>query len=260
MRVALFQAAGTPGDVAANLAAVRRAAHEAADGGARLIIFPEAFITGYNIGPELLLALAEPVDGAQVRELRTIAAEAGVAILVGYAELDDHHVFNSAVLIDRDGEVLLNYRKTHLYGDLDRKAFAAGEALAPVVELDGVRVGVLVCYDIEFPEPARALAAAGAQLIAVPTSLMEPSGWIAETLVPARAAENQVFVAYCNRVGTEGGLEYVGLSCVAGPAGGAPMAAPKDEELLVYADVDVAEIDAAKSRHDYLRERRPDLY
>ena len=260
MRVALFQAAGTPGDVAANLAAVRRVAHEAAEAGARLVIFPEAFVTGYNIGPELLLALAEPADGAQVRELRTIAAEAGVALLVGYAELEGDDVYNSAVLIERDGQVLLNYRKTHLYGDLDRAAFAAGEALAPVVELDGVKVGVLVCYDIEFPEPARALAERGAQLIAVPTALMDPSGWIAETLVPARAAENQVFVAYCNRVGTEGELEYVGRSSVARPGGGPTEFAPRGEELLLFADVEPEEIVMAKGRHDYLRDRRPDLY
>jgi 5-aminopentanamidase len=259
VRIALLQAPGTPGDVPANLDAVRRAAHEAAEGGARLLVLPEAFVTGYNIGAELLLALAEPADGAHVRALREIAAGAGVAVLCGYPELEGDEVYNSAVLVDRDGTVLLNYRKTHLYGDLDRGAFKAGDRLAPVVEIDGVRVGVLVCYDIEFPEAARALALAGAQLIAVPTSLMDPSGWIAETLVPARAAENQVFVAYCNRVGTEGDLDYVGLSCVAGPAGGPVLSAPR-EAMLLYADVDPAEIDAAKGRHDYLRDRRPGLY
>jgi predicted amidohydrolase len=169
-------------------------------------------------------------------------------------------VFNSAVLIDRDGGVLLNYRKTHLYGDLDRSAFAAGDALAAVVAIDGVRVGVLVCYDIEFPEPARQLALAGAQLIAVPTALMDPSAWIAETLVPARAAENQVFVAYCNRVGVEGDLTYVGRSCVAGPGGGDVFSAPRDEEMLLFADVEPAAIDDARSRHHYLRDRRPALY
>jgi predicted amidohydrolase len=260
MRVALSQAAGTPGDVAANLASVRGAAHEAAQAGARLVIFPEAFVTGYNIGPELLLALAEPADGAQVRELRSIAAEAGIAILCGYAELEDETVYNSAVLIDRDGSVLLNYRKTHLYGELDRAAFAAGDRLAPVVEIDGVRVGVLVCYDVEFPEPARQLALAGVQLIAVPTALMTPSEWIADTLVPARAAENQVFVAYCNRVGSEGDLTYVGHSCVASPLGGAVSSGPPEEEMLLYSDIDLADIEDARSRHNYLEDRRPALY
>ncbi|CAA9501843.1 MAG: 5-aminopentanamidase [uncultured Solirubrobacteraceae bacterium] len=259
MKVALLQAAGVPGDVAANLAAIRRAAHEAADGGARLIVFPEAFVTGYNIGAEMLLALAEPAGGEHVRALRTIAAEAGIAVLCGLPELDGDSVFNSAVLIDRDGEVLLAYRKTHLYGDLDRGAFRAGDALAPVVEIDGVRVGVLVCYDIEFPEAARALAVAGAHLVAVPTSLMEPSGWIAETLVPARAAENQVYVAYCNRVGTEGELDYVGLSSVCAPDPSGNVFAGNAETLL-YADVDPAAVDEAKGRHDYLRDRRPGLY
>ena len=259
MRIALFQAAGTPGDVAANLDAVRRAAREAADGGARLVVFPEAFVTGYNVGAELLLALAEPADGAHVRALREIAAGTGIAVLCGYAELEGDAVFNSAVLIDREGTVLLNYRKTHLYGDLDRGAFRAGDALAPVVEVDGVRVGVLVCYDIEFPEPARRLALEGAQLIAVPTALMEPSGWIAERLVPARAAENQLFVAYCNRVGTEGDLDYVGLSSVTGPAGEPAATAPRGEQRLVFAEVDPAAIDEAKGRHDYLRDRRTDL-
>lgn len=258
MRIALFQAAGRAGDVPANLAAIRRVAHEAAEGGARLVVFPEAFVSGYNIGAELLLALAEPADGAHVFALREIAAGAGIAVLCGYPELEGDAVFNSAVLCDRDGSVLLNYRKTHLYGDLDRGAFRPGDALAPVVALDGVRVGVLVCYDIEFPEPARALALAGAQLIAVPTALMDPSGWIAETLVPARAAENQLYVAYCNRVGTEGDLDYVGLSCVAGPAGGAVAAAGREETLL-YAEIDPAVIAEAKGRHDYLRDRRPDV-
>lgn len=127
-----------------------------------------------------------------------------------------------------------------------------------MVDLDGLRVGVLVCYDVEFPEAVRALALAGAQLVAVPTALMEPSAWIAETLVPARAAENQVFVAYCNRVGTERTLTYVGRSCVAGPAG--EVVAAGTEEQLLVADVDPAAIERARTRHDYLRERRPELY
>jgi 5-aminopentanamidase len=260
VRVALAQAAGTPGDVAGNLATIRLMAGEAAAGGARLVVFPEAFVTGYNIGPEMLLALAEPADGAHVRELRAVAAGAGIAVLCGYPELDGDTVYNSVVLVDREGAVLLNYRKTHLYGRLDREAFAAGDALAPVVELDGVRVGVLVCYDIEFPEPARRLAVAGAQLIAVPTALMEPSSWIAETLVPARAAENQVFVAYCNRVGAEGDLVYVGRSCVAGPEGGPVESAPPADEMVVFFDVDLAAIDRARGRHSYLDDRRPALY
>ena len=96
-------------------------------------------------------------------------------------------------------------------------------------------------------------------LIAAPTALMAPSHWIAETLVPARAAENQVYVAYANRVGVEGELTYIGRSCVAGPEGRIVSAGPSDETLL-FADVDVAAIEHARRRHCYLAERRPALY
>ena len=259
MRIAILQAAGVPGDPGANLATVRRFAREAAAGGARLLVCPEAFVTGYNIGPERVAQLAEPADGEAVRALAAVAAEAGLAVVCGYCERDGEAVYNAAVLVDRDGEVLLHYRKTHLFGELDRAAFAPGDRAPAVAELDGVGVGLLVCYDVEFPEPVRRLALEGAQLVAVPTSLMAPSHWIAELLVPARAAENQVFVAYANRVGAEGELLYVGRSCVAGPEGRVVVAGPADETLL-FADVEPRVIDGARERHSYLDERRPALY
>ena len=258
MRIALAQAAGTPGDVAANLADVERLATRAAGEGAGLVVFPEAFVTGYNIGAQRLRALAEPADGPSTQRVADIARAAGLAILVGYAERDGDAVFNSAVLVDRDGSTKANHRKLHLWGALDRDAFAAGDVLT-LADLDGVRVGVLVCYDIEFPEAARALAVEGAHLIAVPTALMEPAVEIAEVLPPARALENQVFVAYANRVGDEGELHYVGRSCVAGPTGEVTRAA-RDVETLLVADVDPGAIEKARSRTHYLADRRPGGY
>lgn len=259
MRIAVAQVEGRPGDIEANLEVVRRRAAEAASAGARLVVFPEAFVTGYAIGPDLLLALAEPAGGEQERVLREIAAGAGIAVAIGLPELDGDTIFNAAVLVDREGEVRIRARKTHLYGALDRAAFCPGDALAPVADVDGLHVGLLVCYDIEFPETVRTLAGRGAQLVAVPTALMQPSAWIADTLVPARAAENQLYVAYANRVGVEGELIYTGGSCVAGPAGGVQRARG-DAEALLLADVDPDAIARARRRHDYLAERRPGLY
>jgi 5-aminopentanamidase len=258
LRIALAQAAGTPGDVGANLATVERVAHEAAAAGARLVIFPEAFVTGYNIGADRIAALAEPADGPAVGRLRGAAAAAGVALLCGVCERAGDAVFNSAALVDAGGRLLATARKTHLFGAVDRAAFSAGDAFTTAT-LDGVRIGILICFDIEFPEPARRLALAGAQLIAVPTSLMEPAHLVAETLVPARAAENQLFVAYANRVGREGDLRYVGRSCVAGPDGVVARAGP-EEETVLYADLDLGAIDRARRDHFYLGERRPALY
>lgn len=258
MRIALAQAAGTPGDIDANLADVRRFAERAAAEQARLVVFPECFATGYNVGTELLRTLAEPAGGPVEQELRAVSADTGVAVLCGTAQLDRGVVRNVAILAD-DGTTVAIARKTHLFGEVDRSSFAAADALPALAELDGVRIGILICFDVEFPEPVRALALGGAQLIAVPTALMEPAHVVAETLVPARAIENQVYVAYANRVGEEHTLRYVGRSCVAGPEGLVAAAGTRAEELLV-ADLDLDAIDRSRSAHDYLRERRPALY
>jgi predicted amidohydrolase len=249
MRLALLQARGTPGDVAANLAALR----EAASAGADLVVTPEAFLTGYDIGAEALRELAGPLP----QEVGAIAREHGVAIACGWVERDGDRVYNSATLFDATGAAILTHRKAHLY-DFDRDAFAPGDAFA-VAEVGGLRVGLLICFDVEFPEAARALALAGAQLIVVPTSLMAPYDVVARTLVPARAAENQVFVAYCNRVGRERELDYVGLSCVIGPDGGELARAGAGPELVV-ADVDPAAVTAARSAFSYIEQRRPAIY
>lgn len=258
MRIAVVQAAGTPGDPTANLTEVRRRATEAAAAGAQLVVFPEAFVTGYAIGADAIAALAEPLDGPGVTELRDIARVTGTGILCGYCELADGAIHNSAVLIGSDGSILANARKTHLFGTLDSGAFRPGTELVSAV-LDGVRVGILICYDLEFPEAVRRLALDGARLIAVPTALMHPDQVVADVLVPARAVENQVFVAYANRVGDEGSLRYVGSSCVAGPRGSI-VRADGDSETVLHAECDFTAIDRARAVQSYLHDRRPDLY
>jgi predicted amidohydrolase len=258
MRIALAQAAGTPGDVAANLADVRRFAGEAAEREARLLVLPECFLTGYNIGAERLTALAEAPEGPAEHELRAISADTGVAVVCGTAQRDGDVVRNVAVFADR-GTTLVTAEKSHLFGEVDRSAFAAADGLPAVAEVDGIPVGILICFDVEFPEAARALALRGAQLIAVPTSLMAPAHVVAEVLVPARAVENQIFVAYANRVGREGELRYVGRSCVAGP-NGLLVAAGGDENQLLIVDLDFTAIDHSRASHHYLSERRPAVY
>lgn len=258
MRIAVFQGAGVSGDVAANLGVIRAQAERAAAAGARLIVFPELFTTGYEIGRRVL-ELAEPVDGPIMVELMAAARRAGIAILTGWPERAGDAIFNAAALIGRDGGLLANHRKLHLYGDGERALYRAGSAQT-VVELDGCRVGILICYDVEFPEAVRALALAGAQLVAVPTALMQPYTAAARLLVPARAAENQLFVAYANRVGQEGELRYLGQSCVCDPDGRDLARAGASSETLLLVDLDLAAIGRSRAEQHYLRDRRPDLY
>ena len=258
MRIAVYQGPGVSGDVPANLAIVRRVAAEAGGRGARLVVFPELFVTGYGLGSRLR-ELAEPRAGAAIAEVSRAASAAGVAILVGFCERADEGLFNGAALVERDGRLLAVHRKCHLYGSTERAVFTPGDALT-MAELDGLRLGILVCYDFEFPEAARAVAVAGAELLAVPTALMAPHDVVAQSLVATRAVENQIFIAYANRTGSEGDLRYVGQSCIVGPDGADLARAGRDEEALLLGDLDVAAIARAREIHSYLRDRRPELY
>jgi predicted amidohydrolase len=244
-------------DVQANLALLDRAAGQAVEQGAGLIVCPEMFLTGYNIG-DAALDLAEPADGPMIAHVCDIAVRRSVNVICGYPERAGHRVFNAAAAISRDGRLLASYRKTHLFGEEEKKLFAPGEGFV-TTDIDGVRVGILICYDIEFPEPARTLAVSGIEFLAVPTSLMEPAEVVAQRVVPTRACENQIFVAYANRPGRERHLVYVGQSCIVGPDGVDLARAGRAEELLVAA-LDTAAISRARANNHYLADRRPPLY
>lgn len=252
MRIALWQTGS------ADLGRLRERALEAAAGGARLLVTPEAFTSGYAVPG--IAAAAQAADGPWHHEIAAIAAEAGLAVLYGHPERDGEQVFNSATLVDRGGRVLARHRKAHLYGELDRSTYSPGVSVATVADLDGLRIGLLICYDVEFPESVRALALAGADLVAVPTALMQPYEEVARMLVPARAYESQVYLAYANRIGVEGELTYCGASCVVGPDGIDLARAGSGGDELLVADLDLDELRASRDRTPYLADRRPELY
>ncbi|GLF96423.1 carbon-nitrogen hydrolase family protein [Streptomyces yaizuensis] len=257
-RIALLQSSGRPGSVAANLTALDEAAARAAEAGAQLLVTPEMFLTGYAIG-DRVPELAEPADGPGATAVAEIAVRHRLAVCYGYPERAGERVFNAAQLIGPDGTRLANYRKTHLFGCFEQRWFTPGTEPVVRAELNGLTVGMLICYDVEFPENVRAHALAGTDLLLVPTAQMHPFQFVAESLVPVRAFESQLYIAYVNRVGAEGEFEFVGLSTLAGPDGIAKARAGRTEEL-VTADVDRAFLDASRAANPYLRDRRPDLY
>lgn len=258
LRTALLQSSGRPGSVAANLKVLDEAAERAAAAGARLLVTSEMFLTGYAIGDDVP-RLAEPADGDAADAVADIAVRHGLAVAYGYPERADADVFNAVQLIGADGTRLANYRKTHLFGCFERDHFTPGEQAVVQADLDGLRIGLMICYDVEFPENVRAHALAGTDLLLVPTAQMHPFQFVAESVVPVRAFENQMYVAYVNRVGPEGEFEFVGLSTLAGPDGIARARAGRGEEL-VLADADPAFLAASREANPYLSDRRPGLY
>ncbi|MFE9767238.1 carbon-nitrogen hydrolase family protein [Streptomyces sp. NPDC005808] len=258
MRTALLQSSGRPGSVVGNLKVLDEAAGRAAAAGAGLLVAPEMFLTGYAIGDDIA-RLAEAADGDSADAIAEIAGRHGVAVAYGYPERSGDVVFNSAQLISADGARLANYRKTHLFGCFEQDHFTPGEQPVVQAELDGLRVGIMICYDVEFPENVRAHALAGTDLLLVPTAQMHPFQFVAESVVPVRAFENQMYVAYVNRTGQEGEFDFVGLSTLAGPDGVARARAGRGEQL-VLADADPAFLTASRESNPYLKDRRPGLY
>jgi predicted amidohydrolase len=257
LRISCLQAEGIPGDIAHNLAVVDRAAAQAKADGADLLITPEMFLTGYDCGP------LEPIlsQGFDLRRCATeIAIRHQIAVLAGLPlAMPDGSVGNSAIFIDDTGRTLGERTKTHLSMAIDKERFTYGQQPVTIVEYHSVRIAILICMELEFPELARLAALAGAELIAVPTSNMDPYAGINEHLVWTRAWENQVYVAYANRCGSERVLRYPGLSSIYGPSGDL-LARGDAGPALLTADIDPAAIPAARHDFDYLAERRLDLY
>ncbi|MFJ9213661.1 carbon-nitrogen hydrolase family protein [Streptomyces sp. NPDC102264] len=270
LRTALLQSSGRPGSVAGNLKVLDAAAARAAAAGAGLLVCPEMFLTGYALGDQVP-RLAEPADGPGAVAVAEIAVRHGLAVLYGYPECDGGHggegdgerdrerIYNAAQLIGPDGTRLANYRKTHLFGGYEREWFTPGERPVVQAELAGLRIGIMICYDVEFPENVRSHALAGTDLLLVPTALMHPFPFVAESVVPVRAFENQMYVAYANRTGQEGEFEFVGLSCLAGPDGTVRARAGRREEL-VLGEADGELLTASRAANPYMRDRHPGLY
>ncbi|WP_296258618.1 MULTISPECIES: carbon-nitrogen hydrolase family protein [unclassified Pseudomonas] len=260
MRVALYQCPPLPLEIGSNLARLKAQAAAAAKQGAGVVVFPEMFLSGYNIGAKAARELAQPSDGPAAREIAEIAKASGIAIVYGYPELSaDDQVYNAVQLIDAQGSRCCNYRKTHLYGELDKSMFSAGDEHFPVVELGGWKLGLLICYDVEFPENTRRLALAGADLILVPTANMAPYDFICEVTVRARAFENQCYLVYANYCGHEGDIHYCGLSSICAPDG-KQIALAGQEQALVVADLDRQAMSESQAINTYFKDRRPKFY
>jgi predicted amidohydrolase len=265
--VAAVQTDPRLGDVAGNLDRIASWIRRAAKEGAGLVVFPECAVNGYRYDSrEEALGDAQTVPGPATDLLEGVAAETGVHVAVGIVERDGDRLYNCAALIGPDGFVT-KYRKTHIPFQAVDRFVTPGDIPLHVVETPIGRVGMLICYDLRFPEPARVLALSGVQIIANLTNL-PPPGWVQpEFIFRARAAENRVWLVCADRVGTERGVEFIGRSAIVGPSGVTLAEASESaEEMLVQrivpseADEKDLVFDPGVYEMHLLSDRRADLY
>lgn len=251
MKVELVQLTGRDGDTAYNLQRTL-AAIAACAADTELVVFPETQLMGFP-SAATIADVAEPLDGPSVQAVQRAAREKNLAVAIGLAENDGGVFYNTTLLITPEG-IALRYRKTHLWVS-DRGIFTPGDRYATAL-WKGIRVGILICFDIEFPESARALGQLGAELIIVTNGNMDPYGPTHRTAIMARAMENQAFAVMVNRVGDgDDGLVFAGGSAVVDPFGRLLCEAGRDACRQIV-DLDLAQLQAARSDYRYLDDRR----
>lgn len=291
LRLAVYQGQGQVGDREAieyNFEHLKTWAASAAGYKAQLLALPELFLCGYNVNPSDVPHVVLTQD--EVLEMvAPIAQQNQIAIVCPYAEVATvevkTHRFDAIVLVDKNGTMLRNYRKTHLWGKDEKTNWWFPYVDNPqeaylVDKVNGINVGLLNCYEAEFPELSRILALKGAQVIVIPTAAdvgtLEADGtwsdWaypdVSQTAIPGNAYQNKIFVAYANHAlyeyrsdGTTLTGIYLGNSVIADPYGQLLVVADNVETLLIA--------DCVPSRYepthpdgqsDYIKDRRPPLY
>ncbi|MCW5942539.1 MAG: carbon-nitrogen hydrolase family protein [Fimbriimonadaceae bacterium] len=274
MKLACVQADVAFGDPAANAAFAAAKIRELGAQGVELTVFPEAFLTGYCVDdaddarrialPRLGTAAANGQTDAALAAVQRAAEESDVLAVVGFAEIEGDALYNSAVLFE-PGRDPRYYRKTHLPELGYDHHVTIGDRLE-VLDTRLGRIGILICFDIRPPEAMRVLALQGAELVVLPTNWPEGAQAAAELFGPVRAAESRVWYAACDRVGTENGVTFIGMSQIVTPDG-VRLGMLGAEPGVLVADIDLADARrkrvtrvAGKYEHTVFASRRPELY
>jgi len=263
IKVALAQVSCKPEDKAENIRKMDEAVTKAKKQGAELVIFPELSLTGYVIRDQIY-ELAETIPGPSTKNIETIARKTRTHIVFGMPELSEKTratVYNSAVLIGPEG-LIGKYRKMYLptHSVFEEKRYFRPGHHASAFDIEIGKIGLIICYDIFFPEVSRLTRLKGAQLLVCISASPTVRRTFFETLTVARAIENTAFLAYVNLVGIEDGLQFWGGSRLVGPNGKVLVQAKYDEEDLVMCDVDYADIRPVETFVPTLKDLRPELF
>ena len=260
MKIGFFQFAPVFGDVEKNRLRMVEAVDQS---DAELLVIPELSTSGYFFSStEQVARMAEPIPGPTTEALAAAASRTGCTVVAGMPERDGDVLYNSAVVVGPNG-IIGTYRKIHLFNE-EKIHFKPGNDDFMIFELDGVRVGVLICYDHMFPEAARTLALKGVQIICHPSNLVMPE--YGQLTSRVRALENRMFWVLANRWGTESAhgdeLAFTGTSQVVHPTGKILIRAESAADEISAVEVDPAEAlnKHVTPRNNLFEDRQPKFY
>ncbi len=258
LRISLGQIDVIFGEPAINRQKVEGLAAEAARRGSQVLVLPELWSTGYDLARAD--RYATPTDAGLFAHVRALARQHQLIIIGScLSQLGPGQYGNTLTVAMPDGSSGGEYSKLHLFRLMEEERYLTAGTRLGLVDLPWGRCGLAICYDLRFPELFRAYALAGAQLIFLPAEWPQPrlNHW--QTLLRARAIENQLFVVACNRVGQAGDTRFFGHSCVI-DAWGETVIEGGESEMMLTADIDLQEVAAARARIPVFADRRPEVY
>jgi predicted amidohydrolase len=267
VRIALAQMDPKLGKTKENLETILGMVREAAKNRANLVVFPECSLSGYVYkSKQEALPYVDNIPGVSTEKVAALCKEARTYVIYGLLENAGDKLYNALAFVGPDGVIGL-YRKNHLpYLGIDRFVDPGNKGF-PVFSTPIGNIGMHICYDLQFPESARVMGLTGADIIVLSTNFPEGRAEKLNCLVRARAVENKVHVASCDRVGSERGFDFDGFSTIINSKGDVLVTASHAREEIIYADVSLAE--ARQKRHvfipgeweiDNIASRRPELY
>lgn len=257
-KIACVQMDIASGNKQFNLQNAMRYIEEACNNRAEIVCLPEMFNTGLVF--KRITELAEHENGYTLTLLRNMAKEKEIAVVAGSIPIKEKsYIYNAAYVINKKGDIIGNYKKIHIFSPMDEHKYIKGGSKINVFTLGKFKIGLMICYDIRFPELARSLALKGANILFVPAQFPNPRAEHWNILLKARAIENQIYVAGVNRVGEDETRTYFGYSMIVDPWGKILSKAGR-EQAVIYADIDLNKIKKIRKSIPCFKDMRHDVY
>jgi len=252
LNISIFQSDAQQVSLKSRLQSLETVLSENSDQEIDLVLCPELFLSGYA-NAENIREIASAIDGKLNHQLAGITSKYGIAICCGYPELEADNIYNSLLYISAQGQILANHRKRVLPTDYEKELFKVGDQITVFDFDENWRIGLLICYESEFPEAVRACALNGVNLVLVSTALGIDWPVVSRQVIPTRAFENGVFLAYANYSGKDVLCHYIGDSVIVSPTG-VDLARASMESEFISATLDLQAIDQTRGRLPYLQD------